>query len=534
MTNNILPQQQAPTIAQLFGSSYEPEYLKYLDETIQFAKPIVPRINHGGTHRLLNKFTRRYPAELECRFPKINGKRKKELICRTKGETAKRKEELLDPYTCRKLTGNSAIAVYKTLLEMYDGYNQCLREGKDPGIFMVSPSALHSRMCGAITKEPIRKHLWRLEQAGLIEYEWMGSKYAIRFNPAYIELCRDRIFTETITKQIIHKAPGLQKNENFRAWSECLNPSYFAVVSGGSTKLVSMFLLSYSHNNNSLSGIFVNGEKEIFPKPLFEQEQVDSKDRIAQAAATATLGAKFSKDEITVQKNIFARQIERVIHKHDKKQEKVKQKIDKAFEVSAGEKKAFVNNAFNLAIGILHKWWQNDIDSGKITEREIEAAKGWISECIFGTGQKLPPREYVYNFFSPVLHNLRRMLDKTNSDFKPPLYLFFNPNCLCNDGSPAYFKKSIMKWEENELRKKELRLKAGTKKKIKTQHDMDDLLNKAIMFVMRTPSEKNYYKAKKKLREFNNPQLMHIYFHSIKKYLPVGFMQQEKRFYERK
>ena len=530
--NPTLQNPQPATLAQLFGSSYAPEYLKYLDETIQFPKPIIPRINYGAIHRLVKKRVTKYYTELEIKHPKIDGKRQKELIDKTKGETNNKKGKLLDPYNARKLWGNSAMATFFVLLEMWDGYLNAMREGKESGIFMVSPSALSSRRCFAIGKEPIRDHLWRLEQAGLIEYEWTGSKYAIRFNPEYIELCRDRIFTETIKKQIIHKAPGLQNNENFRAWTECLNPSYFAVVSGGSAKLVSMFLLDNSHNSNSLSGTFVNGGKEFSSKPPFQQEQVNSKECSSLEAITAELGAKFFKDDESVQKNIFAREIDRALQKHKKKQEIIKGKIDKACEVSTNEKKNFINNAFNLAIGILHKWWQNDIASGKITAHEIETAKGWIEQWIFGKGQPMPPREYVYNYFAPVLHNLRRAMDKTNSTFKPPLYLFFNPNHLCSDGSPAYFKKSIIKWQENEERKRSLRMQVGTKKKIKTTEERDDSLNKAIMFVMRTPSEKNYYKAKKKLGEFQNRELMHIFFHSIKKYLPVTFMQKEKRYYE--
>ena len=58
-----------PTAAQLFGSNYEPEFLKHLPEIIQFKEGIVPRIDFRISRKLLRAFSDNRNLQLQIKYP---------------------------------------------------------------------------------------------------------------------------------------------------------------------------------------------------------------------------------------------------------------------------------------------------------------------------------------------------------------------------------------------------------------------------------------------------------------------------------
>src|SRR3990172_8611205 len=102
---------------------------------------------------------------------------------------------------------------------MYNAFLNTVREGRSNAMFTLQPSAVASR-CNIASINTVKAQWDKLEAAGAIRKEKMNfdQSYPITFNPALLCAQKDKNFAKEIADKIIHKAPGLQKNDNFREW----------------------------------------------------------------------------------------------------------------------------------------------------------------------------------------------------------------------------------------------------------------------------------------------------------------------------
>lgn len=494
MNTPLLFQDQIgqPSVAQLFGSNYEEAYLKHLPEQVQFRQPIVPRLDIGRTKKLAMRFVDDYDLQLQMKYQKKEGKRG-------------------NPEYSKRRLNSGTMATFDAMIEMYAGYCNANKEGAQARQFSVSPSGIASRRYKAVkSMNTIGDHLERLEAAGLFKssYDVKKQKYNITWNLSILVALPDRKYSEELANMIVNKAPKLRDDENFSMWLKHLNPSFFACFSPASPQFLSMYLFRQEPNINSPLAEFVSWGKRGFPpNPLPKQEQGDNvkkrgRERTFWLPRSSPLPSKEITSELGAAKTL-------------------------AGEYSEKEINDYVNSAYSIAIGILSMWWSDDITLGKISEQELSTTKQWLRYWIFGKGQKLSPHDFIHGFLRPVLYNLRRSVNKKNYQWKPQLYIFFDPNFLCDDGSPAGFQKSIAMYEKNQERIRKSKLRKGTKKKIREQCARDELFSKAFKFVFRNPSEKNYIKAEEKIRARKDKDLMKVFIKAIEntKLLPKKFMQ---------
>ena len=485
-----------PTLAQLFGSNYEEAYLKYLPEQIRFSQPIVPRIDFRITKKRMREFRDNYNLELEIKYPKIQGKN------RMKNHPVYNEMNIC----------SGALATLYCMIEMYAGFLSAVREGMEARIaFTLRPSAIASRR--SVSTNTINTHVCKMEQAGIIKRGEMrfDQSYETSFNPNLLCALTDKNYREEIVKNIVEKAPKLADDEFFQDWQKRLNPSFFALAEGGSPKILSMYLLIKQEQDiNIPDKEFFNmwGKGTFPPHPLSKQEQADTNAGMPADDNTATLGAEKVENP-----------------------KSMKGLTNSPLKVG-GDINFFTDNAFAIAIGILDMFWYDKIKAGVITKQQIYTAKNFIRCWLLQNGakEKLSFRDYIDKILIPTLKMQRGALLKYDYGWIPYIDKYFDPQWICNDGSPAGYRKAMMKYDELKEKEKKRKLKKGTKEKMKKFKQRGEIFSKEFFFLLRNPSEKNYLKSENRIRALKDDELTKIFFKSVfnTKLLPLKFMRERE------
>lgn len=489
------------TIPTVFGFNYQPPALQHIQEAL--AVNIIPRLDFAKVEKHCKRWAILYTYNLMHEYPDfINTKS-------GRWNHHKKFNELN--------VGKSELATLKLLLTFFAGYLAKQREGKAFQPFQINGAMLRAKGLGSV--KTYTNHLWVLEQAGFFKTlvkenpnEWYET---IQWNARFIKWLRDGIYQKQVLTNMLLKDPKLAQTPNFDDWQKRLKQPVFWAVDPMSQKNFRTLQYNQILSNSSLTAeLFINGGNSVSRQTPFRPEQEDK--TLQAAAQDLPLGrpaANFEKMSLTCK------------NKNEELIAKVQEEK---------EKKAWMDKAFSLMIGILWKWFGEDYSEGRIPAEQVDATKEWIAYWLFD--KKRDTRQHLYGYIIPVLNNLRRSNDKKNTweDWKPKMYLYFDPHWQTDDGRPIGFRKAMSFYDENliriEQRKKEKQLRKGTLKKIRSLKEREDILLKCFDFVWKHPSEKNYIKARNRILKYDDPEVLQNFYHAVRsaKLLPHKFMERQK------
>lgn len=498
---NLLNQSPAPP-AILYGFNYQPDHLQHTHEAL--GVNIIPRLDFAKVEKHCKRWAVLYTHNLMHEYP--------DFINEKSGRWNH------DPKFNELNVGKSEFATLKLLLTFFAGYLAKQRDGKAFEPFQINGAMLRAKGLGSV--KTYTNHLYVLEQAGFFKTlvkenpnEWYET---IEWNARFIKWLRDPFYQKEVSTKVLLKEPKLAQNPKFEDWQKRLKQPVFWVADPISPKNFRTLQYNKILSNSSHSAeLFINGGNYVSRQTPFLDKKQESNDTGAAVADHQPGRAAAKIAETTSSAKNINTTLTAKVH-----QEK--------------EKHALVDKAFSMMIGILWKWFGEDHSAGRVPTEQLQATKEWIAYWLFEGKQN--PREYLYSYFIPVLNNLHRSNNKKNAwkKWKPKMYLYFDPYWETDDGQPIGFRKAMNFYDENLLRidqRKKLKLlRTGTRKKLRSLKEREELFFKCFDFVWKHPSEKNYCKARNRILKYDDPELMQNFYNSIRsaKLLPHKFMEREK------
>lgn len=468
-TTPLQPNPQRPTIAQLFGNdALSKQYAKLLPEVVQFSQPITLRIDFHEVHQLEKYHIGKYKIELLQKYPPIAGRNNPEFTCR--------------------LIKSGPSATYRALLEMFQAFLSTVHKGTNrKDHFSIRPSAIASYR-NIAKPDTVNDHLWRLEEAGMIQKSEMqfDQSYKITFNPALLGACRDRIFTQDIINNVLKQCPELAQSPEFQSWTKRLNPSFFAVDAPGSAQKLGAYLLFQEHNTNNDQRNFVHMGETSFPTiPPSSQEQGSTETQMPLEAKPGG-GAN---------------------EKIEKRPEYPKEKNN-----APGEMEKYVSSRTDCAWNIVKSFvfWKDKKFTYKQAMISRQNIQYWIELYIEQFGLK---EDYIAEVFLPVLRNQKKSLQSGKYFWRPPSpEIYFSPEFLTDDGKDAGYAAAVKMWEKNsEFRKK----KKNTRKWIKSEREKNNYFIKCLKLFMQMPTVKNLRRAEEKIQLLKDRELQRLFYDSV-------------------
>lgn len=465
METNKPMNQSPPSPAVLFGSSYNPDYLQYLPEVVQFEKPVALIPDFTRTKQLIKEYVQRYDLQLMQKYPAemVNGK-------------------LTFPksFTSRRLNSGT-MATLDAILEMYGAWCMAVSSATNSSpTFKIRPSAIKSRRYGAVKQNnTINDHLERLEESGLITMsglQWDQS-YHVEFNRQVLAARTDKNFTKIIVDNILNQCPELARSEDFQQWQKRLKPSFFAVPSEGGTQFLRAYMIVKIHNSNNQKAESVNVGEPAVPTtpPPFPRSKGAIEPQRPAGSQESSLGPKKLKDDEN-----FIR-------------EGIRFKTDRSWDIvrsfSFWNKKTF-------------------------TDQQVRITKNFLHQLILlHIKQHGPESNFMSEVLLPVLRNQERSLRSGKYDWTPPSPdIYFSPDFLTDDGRAAGYSAALVQYQKLQAKKN---MRKGTKLKIKQQREKERLFMRWFEFFARIPTMNNMRKAEEKILQMDDHELTQLFYNSV-------------------